>query len=134
MIYSPLRYPGGKAKLFPYFSQLIKKNGLFGADYCEPYAGAAGLAIRLLTGGFVDSIRINDIDQSVYAFWMAALGMTDEFCRKIDRTPITIAEWRKQKDIWKRNDLANTLDLGFATYFLNRTNRSGLHPVPETPR
>jgi DNA adenine methylase len=99
---------------------------LFGADYCEPYAGGAGLAIRLLTGGFVDSIRINDIDQSVYAFWMAALGMTDEFCRKIDRTPITIAEWRKQKDIWKRNDLANTLDLGFATYFLNRTNRSGI--------
>jgi DNA adenine methylase len=126
MISSPLRYPGGKAKLFPYFSRLISNNQLFGADYCEPYAGGAGLAIRLLTCGFVDSIQINDIDQTVFAFWTAALGMTDEFCKKIERTPVTITEWRRQKSIWKRSDSADILELGFATYFLNRTNRSGI--------
>jgi DNA adenine methylase len=126
MISSPLRYPGGKAKLFPYFSRLIQQNGLFGADYCEPYAGGAGLAIKLLTCGFVDAVRINDIDHSVYAFWTSALRSTDQFCRMIERTPITIREWHRQKNIWKGGNGANALELGFATYFLNRTNRSGI--------
>lgn len=86
MIVSPLRYPGGKAKLFPFFSELITLNGLFGSEYCEPYAGGAGLAIRLLTMGYVDSISINDIDQSIYSFWCSALQDTEKFCRLIDRT------------------------------------------------
>jgi len=123
---SPLRYPGGKAKLFPFFSELIQKNDLFGVEYCEPYAGGAGLAIRLLTGGFVERVRINDIDSSVYAFWSAALRDTDNFCKKIERTPITIVEWRRQKSIWMRGNAKNALELGFAAFYLNRTNRSGI--------
>jgi DNA adenine methylase len=126
MVASPLRYPGGKAKLFPYFVHLIQQNQLFGSEYCEPYAGGAGLAIKLLTCGFVDSVRINDIDRSVYAFWMAALQMTDRLCGMIEKTPVTIEEWHRQKSIWDRGNIRNALELGFATYFLNRTNRSGI--------
>lgn len=126
MIVSPLRYPGGKAKLFPFFSELIKHNGLFGSEYCEPYAGGAGLAIRLLTMGYVDSISINDIDKSIYSFWLAAIHDTEKFCRLIDKTPVTIDQWHRQQKIWKDGDADNALALGFATFFLNRTNRSGI--------
>lgn len=126
MLYSPLRYPGGKAKLLPFFARLIQINGLFGTQYCEPYAGGAGLAIKLLTGGFVDSVRINDIDRSVYSFWITALRHTDQFCALIDKTPVTIKEWHRQKAIWSRCDVKDPIALGFATYFLNRTNRSGI--------
>jgi DNA adenine methylase len=126
MISSPLRYPGGKAKLFPFFANLITKNGLLGSHYCEPYAGGAGLALRLLTCGFVDRILINDIDKSIYAFWKVALEKSDQFCSKIERTPITIDEWHKQKSLWKKGNEKNFLELGFAAYFLNRTNRSGI--------
>jgi DNA adenine methylase len=80
---SPLRYPGGKAKLFPFFVELIRCNKLYGAEYCEPYSGGAGLAIKLLTNGFVDKISINDIDKSIYAFWISALFDTERFCRLI---------------------------------------------------
>lgn len=125
MISSPLRYPGGKAKLFPFFVGLINANNLFTHEYCEPYAGGAGLALQLLANGFVNKISINDIDRSIYAFWVSALRDTDKFCRLIDRTPITIAEWRIQKSIWLKEP-RDVLDLGFATYFLNRTNRSGI--------
>jgi len=76
---SPLRYPGGKAKLFPFFVELIRCNKLYGAEYCEPYSGGAGLAIKLLTNGFVDKISINDIDKSIYAFWISALFDTERF-------------------------------------------------------
>jgi DNA adenine methylase len=126
MIASPLRYPGGKAKLFPFFARLIQENSLFNAHYCEPYAGGAGLAIKLLTCGFVDRISINDIDQSIYAFWTSALRETDKFCKLIEKTPVTIQQWRKERATWRRQDGNDPLALGFATYFLNRTNRSVL--------
>ena len=126
MVASPLRYPGGKAKLYPYFVELIKLNKLMGAEYCEPYAGGAGLAIRLLTNGFVDRIAINDIDSSIYAFWASVVFETKRFCALISKTPVTIDEWYRQREIWEDGDLGNSLALGFATYFLNRTNRSGI--------
>ena len=126
MIVSPLRYPGGKAKLFPFFTELIKLNGLFGSEYCEPYAGGAGLAIRLLTMGYVDTVSINDIDRSIYAFWHAALNDTESFCRLIDTTPVNIDQWYRQKEIWEEGDAENILALGFSAFFLNRTNRSGI--------
>jgi DNA adenine methylase len=126
MLTSPLRYPGGKAKLFPFFAALIEANGLFGSEYCEPYAGGAGLALQLLETGFVDSIRINDIDPGIFAFWSSVLECTDEFCDLLNRTPITIAEWHNQHSIWAAKDGRDPLALGFATYFLNRTNRSGI--------
>ncbi|MEQ1519650.1 MAG: DNA adenine methylase [Aestuariivirga sp.] len=126
MIFSPLRYPGGKAKLYPFFAELIRENSMFGANYCEPYAGGAGLAIRLLTDGFVETISLNDIDQSIYAFWRSALYNTDKFCSLIAKTPITVEEWYRQKKIWEKGNLDDELKLGFSAFFLNRTNRSGI--------
>ncbi len=126
MTVSPLRYPGGKAKLFPFFSQLINSNSLFGCHYCEPYAGGAGLALKLLVDGFVDSAAINDIDCGIFSFWKSVFHTPDELCSRIERLPITIEEWKRQKRIWSRNDVSKPLELGLATYFLNRTNRSGI--------
>jgi DNA adenine methylase len=126
VINSPLRYPGGKAKLFPFFAQLVRLNKLFSFEYCEAYCGGAGLAIRLLTNGFVDRVSINDIDDSIFAFWTSALRETDKFCKLIERTPITVREWKRQKCIWNAGTDSGLLELGFATYFLNRTNRSGI--------
>jgi DNA adenine methylase len=94
--------------------------------YCEPYAGGAGLAIRLLTNGFVERVSINDIDRSIYAFWISALYKTDAFCALVEDTPITIDEWHQQRDVWIKGDMRNKLRLGFAAFFLNRTNRSGI--------
>ena len=126
MLTSPLRYPGGKAKLFPFFTALIKQNNLFESTYCEPYAGGAGLALRLLEDGFVQRIRINDIDPSIYAFWISAIRNSDEFCNLIEKTAIDIGEWHKQRKIWRNRDIADPLQLGFATYFLNRTDRKSV--------
>lgn len=126
MLGSPLRYPGGKAKLFAYFAAMIDHNKLFDCTYCEPYAGGAGLALRLLSTGFVQRVALNDIDPAIYAFWQAALYRTDDMCALIESVPTTIDEWRLQKAVWQAQDTADELSLGFATFFLNRTNRSGI--------
>ena len=82
---------------FIFFAELINTNGLFDGAYCEPYAGGAGLGLRLLTSGYVSRISINDIDASIYAFWISAMRDTDRFCGLIEETPVTVDEWYRQK-------------------------------------
>ena len=59
MFYSPLRYPGGKGKLTPFISDLIKLHGHKGGTYIEPFAGGSAVAIELLEKGIVSEILIN---------------------------------------------------------------------------
>lgn len=126
MLGSPLRYPGGKAKLFEFFAKLIQGNALQSCHYCEPYAGGAGLALRLLSTGLVERISLNDADEAIWAFWAAALLENDELCRRIETANLTIDEWHRQREIWRAKDVGDIVSLGFATFFLNRTNRSGI--------
>lgn len=123
--YSPLRYPGGKTFLFPFFDSIIADNGLKKTTYIEPFAGGAGAALALLMSGKVDRIVINDLDKAIYAFWKSAVFESVKFINKIKSTPITIREWKKQKAIYGNLE-SSEFDLGFATFFLNRTNTSGI--------
>jgi DNA adenine methylase len=124
MNYSPLRYPGGKNKISKFVELLIMKNELSDCTYIEPFAGGAGIALSLLMNGVANKIIINDLSNAVYSFWYSVLNNTDELCRLIYDTPVTVHEWRRQKSIYKIN--INSLELGFATFFLNRTNKSGI--------
>lgn len=124
--FTPLRYPGGKAKLANYVKDIIEDNGLHDGHYIEPYAGGAGVALELLFQEYVTNIHINDISKPIYAFWSSVLNRTDELCRMVSDMPVTVANWDSQKKIFRNPDDYNELELGFATFFLNRTNRSGV--------
>ncbi len=126
VIYSPLRYPGGKRKLVPYVKKLIKENSLYDCVYVEPYAGGASVALSLLIDGYVSKIVINDIDRSIFAFWYSIFNETEEFCRLIGKTQVNLTTWRKQREKQKFKDKLSLLELGFSTFFLNRTNYSGV--------
>lgn len=123
---SPLRYPGGKAKLYSYVRELLCANNLLGETYMEPFAGGCGLALKLLLNGDVKRIIINDLDPAIHSFWYCVLNETDALCHLIKSTPITPSEWRKQKAIYMNGLQNNILEYGFATFFLNRTNVSGV--------
>ena len=124
---SPLRYPGGKSKLAYYVLAVIESNGLIGGHYIEPFAGGAGVALQLLLSGKVNSIHINDFDPAVYAFWKSCTDFSEQLCDLIENTPINMDEWYKQREIINQDSLElNTLDLGFAAFFMNRANRSGI--------
>lgn len=126
MFYSPLRYPGGKGKLTPLIELLIDKYGHRGGIYIEPFAGGAGVAIELLEKGAVSEIVINDLDKGIYSFWRAILEETDRFLEQVSRVPLTIDEWKKQRSICFGNNKKYSFELGFATFYMNRTNRSGI--------
>lgn len=123
---SPLRYPGGKACLFDLATSVLQLNDLERGHYAEPYAGGCGLALKLLYGGHVSDIHINDIDPGIWSFWHCVLNRTEAFVKRVQNTPVTIKEWRHQREVYARGDSSKPLALGFATFFLNRTNRSGV--------
>lgn len=123
--YSPLRYPGGKGKLSNYVKSLLTINGLEDCEYFEPYAGGAAVALELLFHEYAKAIHINDIDPGVAAFWRLVLNHTEELCQKISKTRVCMTQWRRQREIYKSGQ-GDDIDLGFATFFLNRTNRSGI--------
>jgi len=126
---SPLRYPGGKTSLWKYLGSVIEENKIEEAIYIEPFAGGAGAALNLLVNGYVEKIVLNDLDERIYKFWKAVLNDTDEFIARIISKPLSITEWLRQRELLRDKDFVregSAIDVGFASFFLNRCNRSGI--------
>jgi DNA adenine methylase len=123
---SPLRYPGGKASLSRFLMDVIDLNNLRGYVYFEPYAGGAGAALTLLRDGVVSRILINDADKRIFAFWQSVLNENERFVSKVLSIPITIEEWYKQREICVTPESHSLFDVGFAAFYMNRCNRSGV--------
>ncbi|NVN55198.1 DNA adenine methylase [bacterium Scap17] len=123
---TPLRYPGGKGRLGEWFSKLIEINELRNCHFIEPYAGGAGSAIYLLTQEKVEQITINDSDPIVHSIWWALVNDGDRFIDMIENAELTIDEWYKQRAIVQNNNTDDITKLGFAAFYQNRTNRSGI--------
>lgn len=126
MYYSPLRYPGGKGKLASFMEYMIDQLGHRGGTYIEPFAGGAGIAMELLLRNVISRIVINDYDKAVWSFWKAILTETDRFIEEIRTVPLTVDEWQKQHEILVTKNDKYSFELGFAAFYLNRTNRSGI--------
>lgn len=123
---TPLRYPGGKGRMGPWIAELLRHNQISGGCYVEPYAGGCGAAIFLLTHGYVDRIIINDADPVIFSFWKAVTEQSDELIAKIKSTRVSMTAWRLQREVLANAAEHSQLDVAFAAFFLNRTNRSGI--------
>ena len=126
MNYSPLRYPGGKSRLAPLVEMLMNSAGVNKGIYIEPFVGGGGLALSLLLDEKVEKIVINDYDIAIYSVWYAILNETDKLVELISGAKLTIEEWKKQKEVYLKNKDQYSVELAFATFYLNRTNRSGI--------
>lgn len=125
-LFTPLRYPGGKARFAPLIADVIKSNHLTGGHYLEPYAGGAGVALVLLMDGVVSHIHINDADPAVAVFWRAAVQETEEMIKLVASEPVTVEAWHHWRAMMLGEIKGTQLERGFATLFMNRTNRSGI--------
>lgn len=125
MISSPLRYPGGKGRLYKEVKQIMQEGNLLARTYVEPFAGGFGIGIRLLTNHDIERIIINDADRHIYAFWYCVFRDTQNLINLIRNTDISLEVWDRQKQIYN-DDKATLLEQGFSAFFLNRTNYSGV--------
>ena len=124
MNFSPLRYPGGKAKISPVMEDIIITNRLRGSVFIEPFCGGAGVGLSMLFSGLIDRLVLNDADFGVASFWETVLKDHGFLVDRVKEIQVTIDEWRKQKQILKTS--SDRREMAFATLFLNRCNRSGI--------
>lgn len=82
--------------------------------------------MELLYEGIVSHVHLNDSSFPIYSFWKAVLSYTDELCSKISAAPLTVSYWRACRDVVRDPSGHDELDVGFATFYLNRCNRSGV--------
>ncbi|MFH9804002.1 DNA adenine methylase [Streptomyces albidoflavus] len=122
-LHSPLRYPGGKRQLVPFFVDLLKLNGQSPLPlFIEPFAGGGAVSLHLLSAGLVDAVVLADLDPLVYAFWHQACFRTEELVQDIAAADVTLEEWRRL-----RANPGHTLrEQAYACLFLNRTSYSGI--------
>ncbi|MBQ8704262.1 MAG: DNA adenine methylase [Bacteroidales bacterium] len=105
--------------------ELFKKNNLTDIVYAEPYAGGAGAAINLLLKNSVNKILINDANIGIFSFWYYVIKENSRFVDMIQGCEVSLREWHRWKDVFK-TATKSSFELGFATFFLTRTNRSGV--------
>ncbi|MDO8445725.1 MAG: DNA adenine methylase [Deltaproteobacteria bacterium] len=125
-LYTPLRYPGGKARFAPFIAEVMQSNGLATGHYLEPYAGGAGVALELLFHGHASHVHINDLDPAINAFWVAVTKYPEALLKMLHDTPVTMEQWHHWRAIMRGELPADAIERGFATLFMNRTNRSGI--------
>lgn len=123
---SPLRYPGGKAQLGEAVTTLLAAQSVRPRVFIEPFAGGAGLGLRLLADGVVEHLHINDANPGIAAFWRSITSDPDSFIDRIASTEPTMETWRHQRAIYADPSGRSDLDLGFAAFCLNRMSRSGI--------
>lgn len=123
---SPLRYPGGKSAMAGLLSHIRKLNGLGGRSIAEPFAGGAGASLTLLYLEETPEVHINDADPAIHDFWWAVINRPQLLAEMISKTPVSMAEWRRQRKVYKGSSRISRLRRGFAAFYLNRCNRSGI--------
>lgn len=123
---SPRRYPGGKGRLAPYISTLMSWQDPLPEVDAEPFAGGAGVALKLLVDHEVESIHINDLNPGQAAFWRSIFENSGQFAELIDGEPVDLDAWARWRAVYEAPAGHDDMTLGFATFFLNRTNRSGI--------
>lgn len=125
-LYTPLRYPGGKARFAPFIAEVMRSNGLAKGHYFEPYAGGAGVALELLFHGYASHVHINDLDPAIHAFWVAVTRDAEGLLKLLHDTPVTMKQWHHCRAVMCGEQPADAVERGFSTLFMNRTNRSGI--------
>jgi DNA adenine methylase len=123
---SPLRYPGGKARLAPYIAGLIARQRPRPRSYAEAFAGGAGAALRLLVNGEVDHIYINDLDPGISALWRCIFQDSEHLAKMAEDEEVSVEAWRHHAAVYRNPAGKSDRELGFSTFFLNRCNRSGI--------
>ena len=123
---SPFRYPGGKAFLAGFLADAISALQVRSATYAEPFCGGAGAALALLGQKKVSRVYLNDKDIRIYSAWRAIIEENEQFLTKLRNTPVTLDTWKKYRSVITNCGEEYSFELGFATFFINRTSRSGI--------
>ena len=71
-------------------------------------------------------IFINDADAAIHDLWWSLVNQPKKFLNLLSNVKISMAEWKRQRDIYRRSGRVSRIERGFAAFILNRCNHSGI--------
>lgn len=107
-------------------SEIRRLNRLGARSIAEPFAGGAGASLTMLYLEEVSEIYINDLDPAIHDFWWTIVNRPEAFANMLSKTRVSMTEWRRQRGVYKDPRRVSRLRRGFAAFYLNRCNRSGI--------
>lgn len=125
---SPLRYPGGKARMSTYLADLfLHQAGYMDVEvWLEPFAGGAGAGLTLLEAGAVEDVWLIEKNPAVAAFWRHATTDGEALAARVADTTPTMALWSWSREVVAAGAGDQPGDLGYAAFIVNRCSRSGM--------
>lgn len=128
---SPLRYPGGKARMAPWLTDTFESL-LWPLDveiWLEPFGGGAGAALTALMSDRVPEAWIVEANPALAAFWQTTMQEGEALARRIERAVPTLTLFEDSKQLVSAALAGETIDpfaLGYAAFIVNRCSRSGM--------
>lgn len=128
---SPLRYPGGKARMASALAHIFddQVSALDIEIWVEPFAGGAGAGLSLLSTGRIPELWLTERNPAIAALWRAILNQGDQLAALVATTTPTMKLWEQSQEIVaaaNAGERLEDLDLGFAAFIVNRCSRSGI--------
>jgi DNA adenine methylase len=128
---SPLRYPGGKARMAPWLTDTFEAL-LWPMDveiWLEPFGGGAGAALTALASGRVPEAWIVEANPALAAFWTTVMNDGPAMADRVERTVPTLGMFQDSRQTVAAaldGERIDTFKLGLAAFILNRCSRSGM--------
>lgn len=130
---SPLRYPGGKARMGPYLADMMMhQDSILDVEvWIEPFAGGLGAGLHALTARAAEELWFCEANPALAAMWQAIIGDTDGFAARVERTVPSLSQFYDAREHVADAQGAPTseqdrVELGLAALILNRCSRSGI--------
>jgi DNA adenine methylase len=128
---SPLRYPGGKARMAPWLTETFESLQwpMDVEIWLEPFGGGAGAALTALTTGKVPEAWIVEANPALAAFWTTVMNDGPALASRVERIEPTLTlfqESRHNVAAALTGECIDPFNLGLAAFILNRCSRSGM--------
>lgn len=125
VVYTPLRYPGGKSKSI---KKIIDFFNLEYDEYREPFLGGGSVFIYLKQMFPDKKYWINDINYNLYCFWWSLQNKNDSLIdillyNKLNKDPLELHNESKE---FLKNPTDNKLTNAVYYFISNKTSYSGL--------
>lgn len=128
---SPLRYPGGKARMAPWLADVFETLHwpMDVEVWLEPFGGGAGAALSALMDDRVPEAWIVEANPALAAFWTTVMEDGPALALRIETTVPDLQLFEESKAAVSAalaGEPVDTFDLGLAAFILNRCSRSGI--------
>lgn len=131
---SPLRYPGGKARMAAFLAELFaaQVSAMEIEVWIEPFAGGAGAGLTMLEQDAVAEVWLTEKNPAIAALWRTVTTDPGRLAARVATTTPDLDLFRAAQATVNTATPGGTGDdheLAFAALVLNRCSRSGIvHP------